>query len=259
MARKKTDKAALRKQRTAQLVRLHRLCVLIEKNWDGFRIFKLEIETFDAEKMSCLVLAMSNLLELCLDAMASPEYSPSEGENKSLADFMDGTEIMTQPLISFCNLYKSKYLLYTKKDESVRTYAINFLKFVNQFQEWVRSAETYSPYLKVLASSGKVEREVVANMSVVRSGLDVIAVRVTNAFHTPATVFSKDELLKWSDEAEWLVHMFACGVAYKLRQMPETSDAPAEVPPPPTAEPVAQLNEPAAKSSGAPEQAVVLH
>ncbi|TWB34334.1 hypothetical protein [Nitrospirillum pindoramense] len=263
MAKKKTVKAvqkALRKQRADQLVRLHRLCALMERHRPHL-LCSAKDSKYPVGKMGDIIDALSNVLCAAIDTLARAETHIVEEENGKYAELIEYYEIMTQPLIGIHELDRMTYKLYYEenKEEHFGSYINEHLKFVIQLQKWVRNVEFHQRYLEILGSSSKTDQEVVATMTDLLGRLATLTANATGALHSPAsTVLSKDVWQKWHKEAEALASMFAFGIVVKLRHLPPNPDARA-VAPPPAVTPGTEPDELTAKPASTLKEAIVLH
>jgi hypothetical protein len=264
MAKKKTAKevqAALRKQRADQLIRLHRLCALMERFRPHLQCSAKNSE-YPVGKMGDIIDSLSNLLCSAIDNIVRPEIHPIEEGNQRYSELIEYYELIAHPLVAFYELDREEYKLYYENEKEIHfhSYVLDHLRFIGQLQQWVRSVEFHRRYLEILGSGSRVDQEIVATMTAFLDRLAVISANATGALCSPTfTALSKDEWQKWHKEAEALASMFAFGIVVKLRHLPPNPDARAVTPQVPAANPVTELDEPTAKPSGAPERPVVLH
>lgn len=213
----KAKKIALRKQRSNQMIKLHHLCVRIEKHASLINKFLVKENKSAAVTVNTFREGLSGVLAVGIDSLADDSMTLSSEINDVTERVIETAEMTTVPLIEFAALDQVAYQLYKDDIEAWRTYAIEHLKYLSQLQQWLRTVECHPLYLAMQESKDVAERATVAQMLTIRERLAKVTAAATQALCSPAFAPSQQELRGWHNEARALTLMFSLGVVQHLR------------------------------------------
>lgn len=255
----KATNIALRKQRSNQMVRLHHLCVRIEKHANLINRFIIKQDKSAATRVNTFREGLSAVLVVGIDSLADDLMTFNSDINETMDRVIETAEMTTVPLIEFAALDQEAYRLYKDDIEERRAYAIEHLKYLGQLQQWLRNVECHPRYLTMQGSKRTAELATVAQMENIRGRLAHATAAATQALCSPAFAPSEKELQGWHNEARTLTVLFSLGVVQQLRDFWVTLPGAATSPPATSAASLDAAREQLAHAATPPKHVEVLH